>query len=140
MYTSGKLESVFIEIICPNSSYLIIGSIYKHPMLHIGYFKRNYISIFFFCTNFQKDPLNKYFLGEFNTDLFKYESSKLVNSFLDILSSHFLKPQIILPTRIFKYEPSKFVNSFLDTLSSNSLKPQIILPTRISSSSNSSNR
>ena len=43
MYAPGKLESVFIEIICPNSSNLIIGCIYKHPMLHIGDFNNNYI-------------------------------------------------------------------------------------------------
>ena len=43
MYASGKLESVFIEILCPNSSNVITGCIYKHPMLHIGDFNSNYI-------------------------------------------------------------------------------------------------
>ena len=46
MYLPGKLESVFIEIICPNSSNLIIGCIYKHPMLHIGDFISNCITFF----------------------------------------------------------------------------------------------
>ena len=44
LYAPGKLESVFIEIICPYSSNLIIGCIYKHPVLHIGDFNSNYIS------------------------------------------------------------------------------------------------
>ena len=30
MFAPGKLESVFIEVICPHSSSLIIGCIYKH--------------------------------------------------------------------------------------------------------------
>ena len=40
-------------------------------------------------------------LGDFNTDLLKYESSELVNSFLGILPSNFLSPQKILPTQKF---------------------------------------
>ena len=39
-------------------------------------------------------------MGDFDIDLIKYESSELVNSFLDTLSSSFISPQIILPTRI----------------------------------------
>ena len=47
MYAPSKLESVFIEVICPNSSNLIIGCIYKHPMLHIDDFNNNNISPLF---------------------------------------------------------------------------------------------
>ena len=36
MYAPGKSESVFIEIICPNSSNLIIRCISQYPMFHIG--------------------------------------------------------------------------------------------------------
>ena len=46
IYTPTKLESIFIEIICPNTSNLIIGCIYKHPVLHIDKFNSNYISPF----------------------------------------------------------------------------------------------
>ena len=38
MYAPGKLELVFVEIICTNTSNLIIGCIYNHPLLHIGEF------------------------------------------------------------------------------------------------------
>ena len=44
MCTPGKLESIFLEIICPNTSYLIIGCKYKHSMRHIGKLISNYIS------------------------------------------------------------------------------------------------
>ena len=44
MCTPGKLESIFLEIICPNTSYLIIGCKFKHSMRHIGKLISNYIS------------------------------------------------------------------------------------------------
>ena len=44
MYAPGKLESVFIDIFCPNTSNLIIGCLHKHPVFHIGEFYSNYIS------------------------------------------------------------------------------------------------
>ena len=31
IYMPGKLESIFIEIVCPKSSNIIVGCSYKHP-------------------------------------------------------------------------------------------------------------
>ena len=99
MYALGKLESVLIEVICPNTSNAIIGCIHKHPMLHIGGFNRNYISTL--LRKLSKESSKQIFLlGDFNIDLLKYESSELINSFHDTLSPDFLSPQINLPTRI----------------------------------------
>ena len=41
-------------------------------------------------------------LGDFNIDLLKYELSDSINNFIDTLSSNFLLPHILLPTRISK--------------------------------------
>ena len=99
MYALGKLESVLIEVICPNTLNAIIGCIHKHPMLHIGGFNSNYISTL--LRKLSKESSKQIFLlGDFNIDLLKYESSELINSFHDALSSDFLSPQINLPTRI----------------------------------------
>ena len=70
MCAPGKLESALIEIICPNSSNLIVGCIYKHPMLHIGDFNDNYISPLLdkFGKEFSKQT---FLLGDFNIDLLK---------------------------------------------------------------------
>ena len=59
LYAPGKVESVFIEIICPNSPNLIIGCIYKYSILNISDFDSNYISPF--LHKLSNDPLNKYF-------------------------------------------------------------------------------
>ena len=60
MYLPGTLESVFIEIICPNTSNLIVGCIYNNLMLHTGDFNSDFNNLLYY-TNFQKNPLNKYF-------------------------------------------------------------------------------
>ena len=94
MYASGKLESVFIEILCPNSLNVITGCIYKLPMLHIGDFNSHYI--FLLLHKLSKESSKQIFsLGDINIDLRKYESSELVNNFLDTLPFNFLSPHII---------------------------------------------
>ena len=60
MYLPGTLESVFIEIICPNTSNLIVGCIYNNLMLRTGDFNSDFNNLLYY-TNFQKNPLNKYF-------------------------------------------------------------------------------
>ena len=91
MYTTDKLESVFIELICPNTSNLIIGFIYTHSILHIDDFNSNHISPL--LHKLSKETSKQIFLlGDFNIDLLKYESSQIVNSFLDTLSSNFVSP------------------------------------------------
>ena len=53
-------------------------------------------------------------LGDFNIDLLKCELSDSINNFIDTLSSNFLLPHILLPTRISKTSiliDSIFLNS-----------------------------
>ena len=76
MYVPGTLESVFIEIICPNTSNLITGCIYKHPILHIGDFNSNYISPLLHKLS-KESSKQTFLLGDFNIDLLKHESSEL---------------------------------------------------------------
>ena len=50
-------------------------------------------------------------LGTFNIDLLKDESSDSINNFIDPLSSSFLLPHILLPTRI--SETSTLIDNIL---------------------------
>ena len=43
-YDPGKIESTFIEIICSKSTNVIVGCIYKQPMLPINDFTNKFIS------------------------------------------------------------------------------------------------
>ena len=63
----------------------------------------------------QKESSKRIFLlGDFDIDLLKYELSDSINNFIDTLSSNFLLPHILLPTRISK------TSTLIDNIFSNS--------------------
>ena len=80
---------------------MIVGCIYKHPALQINDFKSDFISPL--SLKLQKESSKRIFLlGDSNIDLLKYELSDSINNFIDTLTSNFLLPHILLPTRISK--------------------------------------
>ena len=93
---------------------MIIGWIYKHLTLQISDFKSDFISPL--LLKLQKESSKRIFLlGDFNIDLLKYELSDSINNFIDTLSSNFLLPHILLPTRISK------VSTLIDNIFSKSI-------------------
>ena len=87
--------------------------IYKYPTLQINDFKSDFISPL--LLKLQKESSKRIFLlGDFNIDLLKYELSDSINNFIDTLSSNFLLPHILLPTRISK------TSTLIDNIFSNS--------------------
>ena len=98
LFDLGKTESTFIEIICSNSNNVIVGCICKHPALPVNDFTNYFASPL--LLKLQKESSKIVFLlGDFNIDLLKYEISDLINNFIDTLSSNFVLPHILLPTR-----------------------------------------
>ena len=96
-YHPGKIESIFIETVSSKSTNVIVGCIYKYPALHINDFKRDFFSPL--LLKLQKQSSKRIFLlGDFNVDLLKYELSDSINNFIDILSSNFFLPHVLLPT------------------------------------------
>ena len=92
---------------------MIVGCIYKHLALQINDFKSDFISPL--LLKLQKESSKIIFLlGGFNIDLLKYELSDSINNFIDTLSSNFLLPHILLPTRISK------TSTLIDNIFSNS--------------------
>ena len=78
LYDPEKIASIFIEIIYSKSTNVIIGFIYKHPTLSINDFTNDFISPL--LLKLQKESSKRVFLlGDFNTDLLKYEISDSVN-------------------------------------------------------------
>ena len=101
IYDPGEIESTFIEITCSKSTNVIVGCIYKYPILPINDFTNEFI--YPSLLKLQKESSKRFFLlGDFNIDLSKYETSDSINNFIDTLSSNFLLPLIFLPTRISK--------------------------------------
>ena len=92
---------------------MIVGCIYKHPALQINDCKSHFISPL--LLKLQKESSKRILLlGDFNIDLLKYELSDSINNFIDTLSSSFLLPHILLPTRISK------TSTLIDNIFSNS--------------------
>ena len=92
---------------------MILVAYKKHPALQINDFKSEFISPF--LLKLQKESSMKIFLlGDFNIDLLKYELSDSINNFIDTLSSNFLLPHILPPTRISK------TSTLIDNIFSNS--------------------
>ena len=96
IYKPKKLESIFVEVILPKKSNLIVGCIYKHPCMDICTFNDHYLNQL--LDNLSKET-NKT-VGDFNIDLLNFDTSEYVSTFLDDLASNSLQPQILLPTRI----------------------------------------
>ena len=94
---------------------MIVGCIYKHPALQINDFKSDFISPL--SLKLQKESSKRIFLlGDFNIDLLKYELPDSINNFIDTLSSNFLLPHILLPTRI--SETSKLIDNIFSNSTS----------------------
>ena len=46
IYTKSELESTFIEVINPQKSNIIIGSLYRHPSIDLDGFNKIFLNIF----------------------------------------------------------------------------------------------
>ena len=99
IYTLGKLELIFIEIVCPQSSKIIVECIYKLPSLQANNFTNDIILSLLGKLN--KENSKKIFLlVGFNIVLLQYEISEPVDNFVDKRLSNFIFPLILLPARI----------------------------------------
>ena len=111
IYSPSELESIFIEIILPKKSNLVIGCVYRHPSMSIDNFNKNFLTPL--LEKLSKEPNKTIFLlGDFNIDLLKFDSCNNTKSFIDELSSNFLLPQILLPTRISRNSKTLIDNIF----------------------------
>ena len=98
LYKPYKIESVFVEVIMPKKTNMIVGCIYRHPDSNIDDFNSNYVRPI--LHKLSKESSKKIFLlGDFNIDLIKFNSCSSICNFLDELSCYFT-PQIFLPSRI----------------------------------------
>ena len=90
-FINQKLESIFVEVVLPKKSNLIIGCIYKHPFMDICTFNDHYLNPL--LDNLSKE-VNKtiFLLGDFNSDLLIFDTSEYVSTFLDDLVSNSLQP------------------------------------------------
>ena len=115
MYEPKLLESTFIEIINKKESNSIIGVVYRHPKMDT--FDFNDANLNNLMHSLAKEHKKKIFLaGDFNFDLLKISTHTETENFYSQMTSNFLFPMIIIPTKI---------NSKNDTLIDNIYSNQI---------------
>ena len=98
VYRSKLLESTFVEIECRKKANIIVGCLYKHPVMSTGDFNDNFLANLLERIN--REGKRLILLGDFNINLLSYKENKDVKSFVDILQSSLITPTINLPTRI----------------------------------------
>ena len=88
-YKPKKLESIFVEVVLPKKSNLIVGCIDKHPCMSLCTFNDHYL--YPLLDNLSKE-VNKtiVLLGDFNIELLSFDTSEHVSTFLDDLASNSL--------------------------------------------------
>ena len=98
MYESGKLETVFLEIINTNKKNDILGCVYRHPSMDINSFNEKYLNDT--MAKLTEERKICYLAGDFNIDLLKSDTDEHTKDFFDTLTSNLFVPHITLPTRI----------------------------------------
>ena len=97
-YLPKELESTFIEINRINKKNVIVGCIYRHPSMSVDVFNNEFLSPVLHKISMENKSV--ILLGDFNVDLLNPNNNAATNTFLDLIGSFSLIPQIVLPTRV----------------------------------------
>ena len=116
VYHSKLLESTFVEIECRKKANIIVGCLYKHPVMPTGVFNENFLANLLNMIN--REGKRLILLGDFNIDLLSYKENRDVKSFVDILQSSLITPTINLPTRITSHSSTLIDNILVSNFSS----------------------
>ena len=122
IYKKSELESIFIEVIKPQKSNIIIESVYRHPSMDHDDFNKNFLNKL--PEKVSKEQKSVYFWGDFNVNLLNYNVHTPTNEFLDSLASNSVIPYILQPTRTTDHSETLIDNIFsnvktADVISSN---------------------
>ena len=104
---------MFLQIVRPKQSNIIIGTIYRPPDANLAEFN---LKIDGLLSKISKERKRCYIMGDFNIDLLKYEKHFSTNNYLDNIFSHCFLPLINRPTRITAHSAS-----LIDSILTNNL-------------------
>ena len=120
IYETKLVESTFVEIINQNKSNHIIGVVYRHPSICPDTFNEIHIRPLLTKLSQEKNK-DICIAGDFNFDLLKVASHQPTSEFFDIMTSNFLLPTILLPTKI-----NTSSDTLIDNIFTNQFNPDII--------------
>ena len=104
---------MFLEIVRPKQSNIIIRTIYRPPDANLAEFN---LKIDGLLSKISKERKPCYLMGDFTIDLLKYEKHFSTNSYLDNIFSHCFLPLINRPTRITAHSASLIDNILTNNL------------------------
>ena len=119
LFSNANLESVFVELILKGKKNIIVGCIYKHPLMDVNDFNTHYLSPF--LSKASKEKKSILLLGDFNINLLNCNSTASSSDFLDLLGSYQMLPSITLPTRITNQSSTLIDNIFVSPSSLSSI-------------------
>ena len=106
---NNVVESLFTELIIPNSKNILIGVIYRPPNSNLNDFMS-------YLQNVLSDPIfsnkDSYLVGDFNIDLMKCDSSNAPQEFIELLMTASFSPLISKPTRVTELSATLIDNIF----------------------------
>ena len=120
IYQAKGVESIFAEIVNKNKSNDIIGVIYRHPTMCEEDFNENHIRELIHKLSIENSK-NIFIAGDFNFDLIKASSHQETANFYDLLTSNFLLPMILLPTKI-----NTCTDTLIDNIFTNHFNPDTV--------------
>lgn len=111
LFYPKNLESTFIEIQRAKQSNVVVGCLYKHPLMNVKDFINLYLNPF--LDKISKEHKSIVLMGDFNINLLNHNVDPNVNEFLDSLHSHHILPFINLPTRLTPTSKTLIDNIFM---------------------------
>ena len=120
IYQAKGTESIFVEIVNKNKHNDIVGVIYRHPSMCDTDFIDNHMRGLIHKLSSEKNK-NIFIAGDFNFDLIKASDHQQTADFYELLTSNFLLPMILLPTKI-----NKGIDTLIDNIFTNFFNPDTV--------------
>ena len=116
-FSTDESEMLWVEIESDLNSNMTCGEVYRHPSSNLETFF-NFYSVIGKISQERKLCLIS---GDFNINLLNYDNHPLTEDFINTLSSFFLEPHILRPTRITSHSSTLIDNIFFNSTEYQSL-------------------
>ena len=111
--STDESEMLWVEIESDRNSNRICGVVYRHPSSNLETFLNKFYSVIGKINQERKLCLIS---GDFNINLLNFDKHSLTEDFINTLSSFFLEPHILKPTRITNHSSTLIDNIFFNSI------------------------
>ena len=105
----NEFETVWIEIEDSKTRNVLCCCAYRHPSSDISIFNDHIEDV---ISKLETENKLIYIVGDFNTDLLKYENHTLTSDFINMITTYQLQPLILHPKRVIDHSSALIDNIF----------------------------